>query len=66
MRFEEGVCRVCRARDSSRKMKEGMPFLMTDLNNMDPGEVLDDLPKLTEMEEMCIARAHVHMQVKRV
>jgi hypothetical protein len=65
MRLEESVCRACRARDSSRKMKEGMPFLMTDLNNMDPGE-MPDLPKLTQMEEMCIAQAHVHMQVKRV
>jgi hypothetical protein len=65
MRLEGGVCRVCRAWDSPRKMKEGMPFLMTDLNNMDPRE-LPVLPKLTQMEEMCIAWAHVHMQVKRV
>jgi hypothetical protein len=47
MRLVEGVCYACRGRDSSRKMKEGMPFLMTDHNNMDPREVLDDLPKLT-------------------
>jgi hypothetical protein len=46
MRLVEGVCYACRSRDSSRKMKEGMPFLMTDLNNMDPGE-MPDLPKLT-------------------
>ena len=35
-------------------------------NYMDLGTVLADLPELTQVEEMVIARAHVQMLVKRV
>jgi hypothetical protein len=43
-----------------------MPFLMSAANDMDPGIVCGDLPELTQVEEMVIARAHVQMMVKRV
>ena len=33
---------------------------------MDPGAVPEHLPTLTEVEEMIIARVHVHLQVARV
>ena len=33
---------------------------------MDPGAVSEHLPTLTEVEEMIIARVHVHLQVARV
>ncbi|KAJ3459135.1 hypothetical protein MRS44_015208 [Fusarium solani] len=40
------------------------PFVEGDLdNNLDPGEVPEDLPELTQVEEMLIARVHVHVQV---
>lgn len=66
MRFDDGICHSCTLRDSKAKMKDGQPFLMSADNNMDPGDCYGRLPELSQMEEMCIARAHVHMQLKRV
>jgi len=39
---------------------------MSASNNMDPSYRCSHLPELSQMEEMCIARTHVHMQLKRV
>ena len=41
-------------------------FLFSDVNSMDPGAVPEHLSTLTEVEEMIIARVHVHLQVARV
>lgn len=35
-------------------------------NNMDPGAMPDNLPALTIMEEMMVAKLNMHMQIKRV
>jgi ATP-dependent DNA helicase PIF1 len=52
-----GICSRCRGQQSN-------PW--TALNNGDVGSVPDYLPALTEIEEMLIARAHVHVQVRQV
>jgi hypothetical protein len=58
-----GVCeRCCKSRDKEGKQ----PYLISDDNEMDPGDVPAYLPKLSQAEEMLIARAHVHVEVKRV
>src|SRR6195952_155722 len=55
------VCHRCFLRD-----KRGQtPWLMSEENNMDPGEVPAYLPELTQIEEMIIARSHVQMMVYR-
>src|SRR5882762_6600057 len=33
---------------------------------MDPGEVPEHLPALSQVEEMLIARVHVHLEAKRI
>ena len=64
MRLKEDVCNKCFLAD--KKKNEDDPFLSSAANNMDPGRVPSHLPKLTQIEEMVIARAHVHMVLKRV
>jgi hypothetical protein len=53
----DGICRACQLRKSN-------PFEAA--NEGDLGPVPDWLPVLSEVEEMLIARAHVHVQVKQV
>ncbi|KAL2036508.1 hypothetical protein N7G274_010758 [Stereocaulon virgatum] len=57
MRLQDGgtqaVCVRCRSDDS-----EG-PAIYSAANEMDPGPVPPHLPKLTMVEEMLIARAHI-------
>jgi hypothetical protein len=60
-----GVCKAC-VRDAKSLKYPSEPFLFGDANNMDPGAVPEHLPTLTEVEEMIIARVHVHLQVARV
>jgi hypothetical protein len=38
---------------------DGVPFLISKENYMDPGAVPGHLPALTQIEEMLIARCHV-------
>src|SRR6195952_3364640 len=61
MDLRETVCHRCFLRD-----KRGQtPWLMSEENNMDPGEVPAYLPELTQIEEMIIARSHVQMMIYR-
>jgi ATP-dependent DNA helicase PIF1 len=64
MGLKSGVCNKCFLADN--KKNEDEPFLYSAANNMDPGCIPSHLPKLTQIEEMVIARAHVHMVMKRV
>jgi ATP-dependent DNA helicase PIF1 len=58
-----GVCERCyKTRDKGDKE----PYLMSDDNAMDPDEAPALLPKLSQAEEMLIARAHVHVEAKRI
>jgi len=60
-----GVCKKCRTtRDKSKKDDE--PFLMSAENLMDPGGVPPNLPKLTQVEEMLIAKVHVMVEVHQI
>ncbi|KAH6667816.1 hypothetical protein B0J14DRAFT_172917 [Halenospora varia] len=60
-----GVCKKCRTtRDKSKKDDE--PFLMPAENLMDPGGVPPNLPKLTQVEEMLIAKVHVMVEVHQI
>ena len=63
MRLKNSVCNHCNGtRDKGNKS----PYLMSDDNEMDPGEVPGHLPKLSQVEEMLISRAHVHLEARRV
>jgi hypothetical protein len=66
MDLKAGVCHRCFLRDTDNRKQPVTPFLMSAENDMDPGTVPADLPELTQVEEMVIARAHVQMLVKRV
>jgi len=61
MHLIDGVCQTCRQID-----KKGGIHLYTPENKADVGLVPGHLPKLTEIEEMLIARVHVHVQVWQV
>jgi hypothetical protein len=56
-----GVCRICHRRDQSRP--EDSPFFFSRENALDFGAVPSHLPELSQVEEMLIARVHVHVQV---
>jgi hypothetical protein len=61
----DGVCKKCRTtRDKSKKDDE--PFLMSVENLMDPGGVPPNLPELTQVEEMLIAKVHVMVEVHQI
>jgi hypothetical protein len=66
MALKDEVCHRCFLRDTNARKQTVTPFLMTADNMMDPGPIPPDLPALTQVEEMVIARAHVQMLVKRV
>ena len=61
MDLKGGICHACFLRDKGMKTH----FLMSAENEMDPGDLLADLPELTQVEEMVIARSHVQMIVHR-
>ena len=46
-----------------RNKGEDDPFFFSDENALDFGDIPDDMPKLTQIEEMIIARVHVHVQI---
>ena len=63
MRLKDGVCDRCNGtRDKGNKS----PYLMSDDNEIDPGEVPGHLPKLSQVEEMLISCAHVHLEARQV
>jgi ATP-dependent DNA helicase PIF1 len=60
IKIKDGVCQRCIARD--REQGDGPP-LMSAANNMDPGPQLDNLPELTDMEQMMISPIHISMHM---
>ncbi|KJZ67980.1 hypothetical protein HIM_12631 [Hirsutella minnesotensis 3608] len=58
------ICSRCISRDRKRGPDE--PYFFSDANNLDFGEVPGNLPDLTMVEEMLIARVHVHVKVLQV
>ena len=55
------VCHRCELKDKDKE-----PPLFSDDNEMDPGEVPEHLPALSQVEEMLIARVHLHLEAKRI
>ncbi|KJZ68228.1 hypothetical protein HIM_12379 [Hirsutella minnesotensis 3608] len=58
------ICSRCISRDGKRGPNE--PYFFSAANNLDFGEVPDNLPDLSMVEEMLIARVHVHVKVLQV
>lgn len=58
------ICSRCISRDRKRSPNE--PYFFGAANNLDFGEVPSNLPDLTMIEEMLIARVHVHVKVLQV
>ena len=63
MRLKDGVCDRCNV---SKDKRNKSPYIMSDDNEMDPGEVPGHLPKLSQVEEMLISHTHVHLEARRV
>ena len=61
----KSICAKCRTTRDSKK-KDDEPFLMSAANSMDPGTVPPHLLKLTQVEEMLIARVHCFVEVHQV
>jgi ATP-dependent DNA helicase PIF1 len=61
MELYQRVCKTCRQRDNNKGPNE--PFFFSRENDLDFGIVPAYLPPLTQVEEMLIARVHVHVQV---
>ncbi|EEU38460.1 uncharacterized protein NECHADRAFT_88634 [Fusarium vanettenii 77-13-4] len=55
------ICSRCISRDRERTPNE--PYFFSAANNLDFGEVPGNLPGLIMVEEMLIARVHVHVKV---
>ena len=60
---DDGVCARCTRVDMKRLLNE--PFLYSSENHLDPGNQFD-LPPLTQVEEMLIARVHVFIEIRQV
>ncbi|KAM4066720.1 ATP-dependent DNA helicase PIF1 [Hirsutella rhossiliensis] len=58
------ICSRCIGRDRKKALDE--PYFFSAANNLDFGEVPANLPDLTMVEEMLIARVHVHVKVLQV
>ncbi|EXK80752.1 hypothetical protein FOQG_14785 [Fusarium oxysporum f. sp. raphani 54005] len=58
------ICSRCISRDRKRTPNE--PYFFSDANNLDFREVSGNLPDLTMVEEILIARVHVHVKVLQV
>jgi hypothetical protein len=57
--LRHSVCRTCTAYDKNNNNNK--LSLMSTANDMDPGDMLDELPALTLVEEMLIAKVHVQI-----
>ncbi|CAH0028647.1 unnamed protein product [Clonostachys rhizophaga] len=55
------ICRKCN--DADRRKADEEPFFYSQENHLDFGDVPEYLPELSQVEEMLIARAHVHVQL---
>jgi hypothetical protein len=64
MNVKNGVCKRCRARDKNRRPDE--PFFFSHENCLDFGDIPTELPSLTQVEEMVIARIHVFVNVMQI
>src|SRR5437762_13165059 len=63
MRLKDSVCDHC---NGTKDKRNKSPYFISDDNEIDPGEVPGHLPKLSQVEEMLISRAHVHLEARRV
>jgi hypothetical protein len=61
MKLKLGICYRCLQRHKGGQS----PFLMSAVNELDPGDVPAYLPELSQVEEMIIARSHVQLMVTR-
>ena len=59
MKLSNEVCKACRGSNIQKK-------LYSKSNNADVGSIPHNLPSLSEIEEILIARAHVHVQVRQI
>ncbi|EAQ88882.1 hypothetical protein CHGG_05501 [Chaetomium globosum CBS 148.51] len=57
----DGVCKRCHDKDDKKRQDE--PFLLSAENKLDFGAVPPELPQLEPLEELCIARVHVSVNV---
>jgi hypothetical protein len=55
IKLKLSICYRCLQRDKGRQS----PFLMSAVNELDPGDVPAYLPELSQVEEIIIARSHV-------
>src|SRR2546421_436297 len=63
MRLKDSICVCCNvSRDKGNKS----PYIMSDDNEIDPGEVPGHLPKLSQVEEILISRAHIYLEARWV
>ena len=63
MRLKDSICDCCNiSRDKGNKS----PYIMSNENEMAPGEVPEHLPKLSQVEEMLISHAYVHLEARWV
>ena len=68
MELQGGVCRRCQKDDAKRNTNvdsQQEPRLFSDENFTDPGEMPVNLPPLTQVEEMLIARVHTFIEVRQ-
>ena len=64
MSLKDDICAACVQNERKRASNDSLLF--SDANCLDPGPVSTHLPALSEIEEMLIARVHVHQQIARV
>lgn len=63
MNLKEGVCTRCETIDRKRTTNE--PYMFSWTNKLDSGD-MPNLPELTQVEEMLIARVHVFVELRQV
>jgi hypothetical protein len=56
------VYKAC-IKDTKSLNNPTLPLLFSDANELNPGLIPKDLPILTRVEEMMIARVYIHLQV---
>ncbi|KAF4993680.1 hypothetical protein FDECE_13356 [Fusarium decemcellulare] len=54
---------IPKGQDTRNQRREGQSYFWSRENKLDPGHVPDHLPELSQVEEVLIARVHVHVQV---
>jgi ATP-dependent DNA helicase PIF1 len=74
MGLKDGVCTACQRQD--RNLDKDAPYLLSAANDMDPmphprdlpvdHPFYEDLPELSQVEEMLIARVHCFIEVRQV